>query len=178
MRRSKIISTFSPASNSESVIKELILAGVDVFRLNMSHGSHEQHKETIELIRQCSRDLKKITGILMDLQGPKIRVAAMDKPIQLDDGEIVIIGTEEDVKNHQTDLKKIPSGYKDLTKDLKPNCRVLFDDGKLVAKSIKKEGNCFQLEIISGGELKQKKGINLPDCRVLRRPSLKKIKRI
>ena len=125
-----------------------------------------------------SRDLKKITGILMDLHALKLGSQQWINLIQLNDGEIVIIGTEEDVKNHQTDLKKIPSGYKDLTKDLKPNCRVLFDDGKIVAKSIKKEGNCFQLEIISGGELKQKKELIFLTVESQPRPSPKKIKRI
>jgi len=159
-RRTKIIATLGPACKSEKKIAELMDAGVNVFRLNMSHGTHEEHKLSAERIRKISTRKKSHVAILMDLCGPKIRVG------EFENGEIILKPGENVVVSCSTSAGRegvIPSQYKSLYKDVKKNERILLDDGKLElrVKSIKgKEVNC---EVVYGGILKNKKGLNLPD---------------
>lgn len=168
MRRSKIIATLGPSSSSLEMIEDLARAGMNVARLNMSHGSHEDHAERIKNIREASKTIQRQIGVLMDLQGPKIRVSKIDENIRLKDGTTALIGTSVNLKkaNLADDVVQIPCGYTDLINDLKPGVRVLFDDGNLKAEAVKKVGDLFELKIIHGGELKSRKGINLPDCEV------------
>src|SRR6056297_3237679 len=158
-RRTKIIATLGPASNSESRIAQLIDKGVNVFRLNMSHGSHEEHRELAAKVRKVAQRKKQQIALLMDLCGPKIRVGVFENDqIKLNAGEDVVVSCS--VNTGRDGL--IPSQYKNLYKDVKRDDRILLDDGKLELKvtSIRqKEVHCT---VVYGGILKNKKGLNLP----------------
>jgi len=162
-RRTKIVATLGPASKSENRIAQLIEAGVNIFRLNMSHGSHEEHIQLAEKIRKISRRRKTHTAILVDLCGPKIRVG------RFEEGQIELATDDEVVISCAINLGRpglIPSQYKSLYKDVKKNQRILLDDGKLelVVLSVRdKEVRC---RVIYGGVLKDNKGLNLPDSHI------------
>src|SRR3954467_2343452 len=127
MRRAKIVCTLGPAVSSQEMIEKLLEAGMDVARLNFSHGSHEQHKEVIERIRAASLRVRKGVGILQDLQGPKIRTGKVkDNGIELDDGKEIEITTEETVVG-TPDL--ISTTYQHLATDVNVGDRILLDDG-------------------------------------------------
>ncbi len=167
-RRAKIVATLGPSSSTPEQIESLARAGMNVARLNMSHGSLEDHAKTIKSIRDVSKIIGRQIGILMDLQGPKIRVAQIDENIPLKNGDMAYIGTKENLAAaglKSTDIQ-IPSGYTDLVNDLHPDARVLFDDGNLKAKAVERVKDIYKLKIIQGGALKARKGINLPDCDV------------
>lgn len=164
MKKTKIVATIGPASNSREVLKELILAGVNVARLNFSHGTHEQHNEVINTIRGLSRELEKPVGILLDLQGPKIRTGkiAQGDSVLLEKGKTIKI-TSKDVKG-TTDV--ISTTYKNLPTDVKEGDSILLDDGLLELKVLGSDEDTVNCEIINGGHLKEKKGINLPGVNV------------
>ena len=167
-RRAKIVATLGPSSSSSEQIEALARAGLNVARLNMSHGSQEDHAKTIKKIRDVSKVIQRQIGILMDLQGPKIRVAKIDKNIMLGDGDIAYIGTRENLEAaglKDSDIK-IPCGYSDLVNDLFPEARVLFDDGNIKSVAVERVKDVYKIKLTQGGELKPRKGINLPDCKV------------
>ncbi len=162
-RRTKIIATLGTTSRSEKNISDLIDAGANVFRLNMSHGTHDEHRELASRVRKIARRKKMHVAILMDLCGPKIRVG------EFEGGEIELVSEEEVVVTCRKVIgreKLLPSQYKNLAKDVKKNERILLDDGKLElkVKSIKEQD--VICKVIYGGILKNKKGLNLPDSNI------------
>ena len=165
-RRAKIIGTLGPSSSTVEIIEKLIKAGLNVVRLNMSHGDHHFHENLIKNIRQVSRRLKKEVAILMDLQGPKIRVDKLKEPLELKSGEEWFIGETKSSPPKEALKKFIPTSYKDLVKDAEVGCSILFDDGLMEAKAQRKVGDFLVVKIIEGGFLKSNKGINLPDINV------------
>lgn len=167
-RRAKIVATLGPNTSSVDAIEKLARAGMNVARINMSHGDHETHAQTIKNIREASKKIQRQIGILMDLQGPKIRVSKLDKSIMLNEHDIAYLGTLENLEQAKLskDDIKIPSSYPDLVNDLFADARVLFDDGNIKAVALERIGDVFKIKISQGGELKQRKGINLPDCTV------------
>jgi pyruvate kinase len=169
MRKAKIVATIGPASQGLEVLTGLIDAGVNVCRMNMSHGDYDFHKNTISTIRKASSISGKTVAILMDLQGPKIRVDKLQAPIEIKSGEKYHIGLLE----HKVGENFIPTTYKNLVKDAKIDDRVLFDDGLLEAVVVDKTDETIEVKIITGGLLKSNKGINLPDTDVSA-PSLTK----
>ncbi len=163
-RRTKIIATVAPASDSEIMIKKLILSGVDVFRLNMSHGDHACHKKTFRLIRKVSAGMERHIPILMDLCGPKIRVGEFQSSqITLTEGSNITVTC----RNVMGDANTIPSQYQNLYKDVKPSQRILMDDGKLELRVEKIKDRKIKCSVIHGGVLKDHKGVNLPDTNTL-----------
>ena len=163
MRRAKIVGTLGPASNTKEVITQLIDSGLDVVRVNMSHGTYESQGTLIDTVREASLIAGREVGILLDLQGPKIRVDKLKEPLNLKAGEKWFIGPNSTVSPPNN---FIPTVYKDLVKDATDGCRILFDDGLLEARAISKTDSLLEIEIIVGGVLKSNKGINLPDCHV------------
>jgi pyruvate kinase len=164
IRRAKIIATIGPSSNTIEMLEKMILAGMNAARVNMSHGTYEAHEQSIKNIRQASKNTGKEIAILLDLQGPKIRVDKLPEPLQLNDGDVWVIGPSH-VKDQypQYEKKFIPTIYKDLVKDAHVGARILFDDGLIVAEAIEKEGNdILKIKVKVGGILKSNKGINLP----------------
>lgn len=162
-RRTKIIATLGPATKSEAKITQLIESGANIFRLNMSHGTHEEHFELSQKVRKVAKRKKMHIAILMDLCGPKIRVGKFkDDQIELIAGEKVVVSCS--AKTGEEGL--IVSQYKRLHNDVSAGDRILLDDGKLelLVKQVKeKEVNC---EVIYGGVLKNNKGLNLPDSKI------------
>lgn len=160
MRRTKIVATIGPASSSSDVLKDMIRAGVDVFRLNFSHGSQEEQKKRAELIRICSENMGRVVSILADLQGPKIRTEKfVDGKVQLIKGETFILDTSLD-KNAGT-AERVGITYKDLPRDVKPGDILLLDDGRVELEVQKVDGDEIHTTVMYTCELSNNKGINL-----------------
>ncbi|HBC75984.1 MAG: pyruvate kinase [Candidatus Wallbacteria bacterium GWC2_49_35] len=169
----KIICTIGPSSGNPATITRLMEAGMDVARLNFSHGTHESHLANITMIRQAAKELGCRTAILADLQGPKIRVSKLpdSKPITLTDGAEVTITTRENCFGPDI----IPTIYKNLPLDVKAGSTILLDDGLLELKVIEvKSATDILCRVTKGGLLKEKKGINLPDASVSAPPVTEK----
>ncbi len=158
--RTKIIATVGPSSASLPMLRKLAEAGVNTFRLNFSHGSHESHKLVIDWIKKIREELKTHIGILADLQGPKIRIGeVMDAPVFLKDGSEIILST---VKSN-SDAKRVFVNYKKFAKDVTVGDAVLIDDGQLELKVISTNNrDTVKCKVIHGGELNSRKGVNLP----------------
>lgn len=166
-RRAKIIATIGPSSNTVEMLEKMILAGMNAARVNMSHGTYEAHEQSIKNVRQASKNVGKEVAILLDLQGPKIRVDKLPEPLILNDGEIWVIGPSH-VKDQYPEYVKnfIPTIYKNLVKDAHVGARILFDDGLLEAEAIEKDREVLKIKVKVGGTLKSNKGINLPYVKV------------
>jgi pyruvate kinase len=168
-KRTKIVATVGPASDSFEKLLELAKAGVNVFRLNFSHGSHDNKKAVIDNIRKINKSQPFNIAILADLQGPKLRVGELtDGQIELVDGGEIIFTTEKSIGTKE----KIYVSYPALTTDVKVGERIFLDDGKMevMVKKILNEKEVL-VSITLGGMLSQKKGVNLPDSE-LTMPSL------
>lgn len=159
-RRTKIVCTLGPSSNTPEGIEGLFRAGMNVVRINFSHGSHEVHKRTIGYVRDVAKKYQYSIPVLMDLQGPKIRVGQMKDDAQiLTEGDMVKITTQ----NVEGTSKLIPIDYPNLAEDSKEGNQILIDDGLLELRIVKKEGVDLIAKVIVGGLLKSRKGVNLPD---------------
>ncbi|HVI02600.1 MAG TPA: pyruvate kinase, partial [Enhygromyxa sp.] len=168
-RRAKILGTLGPASNSEEMIGALFDAGLDAVRLNMSHGSHEDHALSYARVREQSSIRRKPIAVLADLQGPKIRVGRIPDPgMELAVGDSLVFLTDLDAP---IEPGRVGIDYPNLAKEAQPGERVLMDDGALEARITKIEGDEVHTEVVVGGLLKARKGVNLPDSK-LTLPSL------
>jgi len=168
-RRTKIVATIGPASSSKEMLKKLIQEGVDVCRLNFSHGSHEDHIKVINSIREIIEEINYPVAILADLQGPKIRIGNVkNNGIDLVDGEEIIMTT----KSIEGTAKKVSITYDTFPQDVRAGEKILVDDGKImlevVSSNFKDE---VVLKILHGGVLSSKKGVNLPNTKISQ-PSL------
>ncbi len=162
-RRTKIVATVGPACESEEMLGALIKAGVDVFRLNFSHGDHAAKSAVIRRIRDLSQRHEHAVAILGDLQGPKIRTGLMQGGgMQLVPGSEVVVTTREMMGQGNM----IPTIYQGLPKDVRPQDRILLDDGLMELKVIGVEGDDVRCLVVTGGLLKDRKGINLPGAKV------------
>ena len=162
-KRTKVIATVGPACNTEEKLWELVQAGVNIFRLNFSHGSHDVHLQVINNIRNINKKHGTNIAILQDLQGPKIRTGEIENNgVDLIPGEKITITTEKIIGN----AKKISTSYKLMPRDVKKGDDILIDDGNLQLKVLKVETEEIHCEVIYGGKLKSKKGINLPNTNV------------
>lgn len=167
MRRAKIVATIGPSSSSKEMLTALILEGVNVCRINMSHGTYEGHKTVIDNIRKASQETGYEVAILADLQGPKIRVDKLLVPLKLESGSEWVIGAsklKEAYPEYQD--KYIPTIYENLVSDCHDGARILFDDGLIIAEAVKRDRDVYKIKVKVGGILKSNKGINLPDCDV------------
>ncbi len=163
-KKTKIVATLGPASSSEEVIEKMMLAGVNVFRINFSHADHNDVKERIQIIRSLSEKHNAYVSILGDLQGPKLRVGVIEEGAEVHPGdEVEFITTAPFVG----DASKAYMTYKNFPKDVTPGERILLDDGKLifeVSATDKKEK--VTATVIQGGPFKSKKGVNLPNTNI------------
>ncbi|MBW2108750.1 MAG: pyruvate kinase, partial [Deltaproteobacteria bacterium] len=166
-RHAKVVATLGPASADVDRIAELILAGMSVARINMSHGNHDTHAALIENVRAASKKVDLEVAILLDLQGPKIRVDELADPLELAEGEIWVIGPTR-VRDTYPEYagRFIPTTYEDLVQDCSDGVRILFDDGLIVAQAVKRDREVYRIRILTGGTLGSHKGINLPDSRL------------
>lgn len=164
-RRAKIVCTIGPSCDSEEKLCALIRAGMDVARLNFSHGTHEEHGARIERIRSASRTCEKPVAILQDLCGPKIRAGKFNrKDPEFPTGSTAYL--VEAGKDPPTDPLEIPVQYEGLVQDLAPGDRVLVDDGQDVLSVVAIEGERVKVTVLSGGILRDRVGISLPSRRV------------
>lgn len=168
-RRAKIVATLGPASNTEGTFRALVRAGLDVARLNFSHGTHPEKLKLIEMVRKVSGEEGKNTCILGDLQGPKIRTGKLENrtPVQLEAGKKVTITPRDIPGNAQVLATTFPT----LAENLSSGARILLADGLIELRVIAVRGDDVECEIINGGLLGENKGINLPGIPV-RVPSL------
>ena len=161
--KTKIVATVGPVSSSPEMIQKLMKAGVDIFRLNFSHGENSQKLELIRIIRTVSDKLGRQAGILGDLQGPKIRTGKMaGDGMLLTKGQEVVITTDDVLGSEGV----IPTIYKSLPHDVHPGSRILLDDGLLELKVVALDGERVRCLVVAGGLLKNNKGINLPGVNV------------
>jgi len=158
-RRSKVVVTIGPVTQNERKIRELIQAGMNVARINFSHGTHSDHAESIRLIRKASRLLNIPVAILQDLQGPKIRTGEIrDGQVEIVAGQMLTITTQE----IEGDQNKVSVDFEDLPINVNPGNRILLDDGNLELKVISTGKHHVETEVVLGGTLKPHKGVNLP----------------
>ena len=163
-RRAKIVCTIGPASNSEEMIRELMLAGMDVARLNFSHGTHDDHAEVIRRLRKVAAELQRSICIMQDLQGPKIRTGLLvdHLPIALRTGQSVTITTGEVLGTSD----RIATTYRELAGDVKPGERILLSDGRIELEVVEVRGDDVVCRVLNGGMLGEHQGINLPGTNV------------
>jgi pyruvate kinase len=160
--KTKIVATVGPSSSSKEMLRALIKEGVDVFRLNFSHGTHEDHLKVILNVRELNSELGTKIALLQDLQGPKIRVNEMEPNVIIERGQDLIITTKEGLGNN----KIVSTSYKNLPKDCKVGDMILIDDGKIELKVKEVRNDEILTEVVYGGLLKSRKGINLPFTKV------------
>ncbi len=162
MRRAKIVGTMGPASSDPSTLEKLLGFGVDVARLNFSHGGHEDHAQVLDRLRAASRHLGKAVAVLQDLQGPKIRTGPLKvgkQGVVLEPGADIVITTEGEIAG---DAHLVSTTYPHLAEDVRPGDRLLVDDGLLELRVLSTDGVRARCEVIEGGVLGEHKGINLP----------------
>src|SRR5271170_1811418 len=159
-RRAKIICTIGPACNSEAAMRDLFRLGMDVARLNFSHGSHEEHARNIERLRRAADRENRTVCILQDLQGPKIRTGRLKGglAVTLKAGSRVTI-TPHDVEGTES---MISTTFQGLAREVGPGARILLSDGLIELRVLRAQGEDVECEVINGGSLGEHKGINLP----------------
>ena len=164
MKRTKIVATLGPASSDKAVLKQMFLEGLNVCRLNFSHGSYEDHAEVIKTIRELNDETGLNVAILADLQGPKIRTNEMENNgVLLENGKEITIITEKIVGT----AEKFSINYAKLPKDVNPGERILLDDGKIALEVVSTNKNDKIIaKIVHGGILSSKKGVNFPNTKI------------
>lgn len=155
----KIVSTLGPATFNEKMIRKLYKAGVTMFRINSSHDTVETHTRTLEIIRKIEKEENAIIPVLLDLQGPKIRIGQLENPISVTAGEIVKFKHNSKFEN---DI--IPVDYKGIANDVRTGEKILIDDGKIQLSVQKVEDNVVYAKVLTTGEIKPRKGLNIPGC--------------
>jgi len=163
MRRAKIVCTMGPAVESSEKVHELIAAGMNMARLNLSHGGYDEHQSRLDLVRSVAAETNQPIAILVDLQGPKIRLARfVNGPHDLARGDIFTI-TADEVEGTK---ERVGTTYKGLPGDCKPGDRILIDDGKVTVEVIEVKGNDVVTKVVEPGAVSNNKGINLPGVAV------------
>ncbi|OYU82841.1 MAG: pyruvate kinase [Flavobacterium sp. BFFFF2] len=163
-KKTKIVATLGPACSDKAVMKAMIDAGVNVFRINFSHADYEDVRLRIESIRELNKEYGYTTAILADLQGPKLRVGVMKEDVVVHKGDRITFTTAEDILGT---AERVYMNYKEFPKDVNPGERILLDDGKLIFEVVSTDRNTEVLAmVVQGGPLKSKKGVNLPNTKV------------
>ena len=164
IKKTKIVATLGPASSDRDTIKEMMIAGVNVFRINFSHADYEAAKQRIQLIRELNKELGFNVGVLADLQGPKLRVGKMKEGVVVETGDRVVFTTE---KVEEGTPEHVYMNYQSFPKDVNAGERILLDDGKLIFEVVSTDGKSEVVaSVIQGGPLKSNKGVNLPNTEV------------
>jgi pyruvate kinase len=161
-RKAKIVATLGPASSTRKQIEALFKAGADIFRLNLSHGTHEDHRARYDIIREIEDDLDRPIGVLVDLQGPKLRVGTFkDGGVELKAGQSFRFDLDS---KKPGDEKRAPLPHPEILEAVEPGSNLLLDDGR-IRVVVKKEGkDCIDCEVLTGGRLTDRKGVNIPDA--------------
>src|SRR6185436_10572306 len=163
MRRAKIIATIGPASESEDQLRKLMLAGMDVARVNMSHGERDHHGEIITRIRRVAAELDRPLGIMLDLSGPKIRTGKLKGgEALLEDGAETRITAEQ----IEGDASRFSASYAALAGEVRPGDRILLSDGEIELRALSTTGTDVIAQVVHGGKLGESKGVNLPGAQL------------
>ncbi|CAM4220157.1 pyruvate kinase [Gillisia hiemivivida] len=163
-KRTKIVATLGPATSEKSVLKDMLEAGVNVFRVNFSHADYEDVKERIKMIRELNEEFGYTAAILADLQGPKLRVGKMKEEVVVNPGDQIIFATGKEFKGTAS---RVYMNYAQFPRDVQPGERVLLDDGKLMFEIIStNKTDEVVAKVIQGGPLKSRKGVNLPNTKI------------
>ncbi len=163
-KKTKIVATLGPATNKKEVLRNMMNAGVDVFRINFSHANYEDVKERIELIRELNEELDHHTAILADLQGPKLRVGVMGGEVVVAPGDEILFVTGDPFEGN---TERVYMNYANFPQDVKPGELILLDDGKLIFEVLHTDGEKeVKAKVVQGGPLKSKKGVNLPNTNI------------
>jgi pyruvate kinase len=157
----KIVATVGPATRARDKIHALFDLGVDVLRINFAHGSHDEHAETVQWAREAGATSERPLAILADLAGPKIRIGALPAPVRLGDRAVIVLAPEASAVDGE-----LPTAYADLASDVVPGNRILLDDGLMELRVTAVKGDRVHTQVMRGGLLKEKKGMNLPGIRV------------
>jgi len=169
--KTKIVCTIGPASSSEEVIRQLVLAGMNVARINFSHGDFESHREVIQRVRKVAAELDRTIAILADLPGPKIRIGKLEKePIMLHKGNLVTLTVNEFPGN----AGRIPVSYKQLPESVSPGSLIYLSDGFIQLLCLEVSGKEVLCEVLIGGQLYSHKGLNLPGAKIFLDPVTEK----
>ena len=147
--RTKIVGTLGPSSTSREAIRGLVEAGLNVARINFSHGTHEQHAERINRVRELAAEMGRHVAILGDLQGPRIRIGALAAPVHLDQGADVVLVPESDP--FDVARRELPITYEALAQDVRPGDRILIDDGLIEVVVLDVDGRRVQARLVHGG---------------------------
>ena len=158
MRKTKIVCTIGPASDSPDVIAQLLKAGMNVARLNFSHGTHEEHLTRLKTLRKVAKEQGAVLGIMQDIQGPKIRIGDIPGKVMLEAGQTFVITTEECVGS----AERVSVNYQKLPQDVGPGNVIYLDDGLLKLEVTEVKGNDVYCQVVVGGELSSRKGVTLP----------------
>tara|TARA_B100001029_G_C15062765_1_gene460095 strand:- start:3152 stop:4579 length:1428 start_codon:yes stop_codon:yes gene_type:complete len=160
-KKTKIVATLGPSTDTPEIIETMILEGVDVFRINFSHADHSEVENRIKMVRKVSEKIQSNTSILADLQGPKLRIGSVEEGARVEPEEIIIFDSDQ---NFVGNKEKVYMNYKNFSQDVKPGERVLLDDGKLIFEVVSSDKKSkVKARVIQGGSLKSKKGVNLPN---------------
>lgn len=163
-KKTKIVATLGPACSTKEVLKNMVDAGVNVFRINFSHADYTDVSARIDMIRELNDEFGYTTSILADLQGPKLRVGVMKEDVVVSKGDKITFTTAEDILGT---AERVYMNYKEFPKDVNPGERILLDDGKLIFEVTKTDKNTeVEAVVVQGGPLKSKKGVNLPNTKV------------
>ncbi|MBT8177976.1 MAG: pyruvate kinase [Eudoraea sp.] len=163
-KKTKIVATLGPATSNKEILREMILAGVDVFRINFSHADYEDVRERIIMIRELNEELGIFTAILADLQGPKLRVGVMAGEVVVSPGDEITFETGEPFEG---DAERVYMNYSSFPRDVNPGEQILLDDGKLIFEILESDKKSkVKARVIQGGPLKSKKGVNLPNTNI------------
>ncbi|WP_108867738.1 pyruvate kinase [Aquimarina aquimarini] len=163
-KRTKIVATLGPATSSEEILKKMLEAGVNVFRINFSHADYNDVKERVKIIRKLSKEHGYNAAILGDLQGPKLRVGVMKGDIIVNDGDTINFVTGEPFVGT---AEQVYMNYESFPKDVKAGERILLDDGKLIFEVVSSnKKDTVKTKVIQGGPLRSKKGVNLPNTSI------------
>ena len=172
IKKTKIIATIGPSSSSSKTVEQMMLEGVDVFRINFSHAKHNEVKKTIKLIREIDKKLSLNTAIIADLQGPKLRIGKMEKNSSFNEGDKITIDSKSQLVGNS---KKLYVNYKNLAKDIKVGENILLDDGKIILKILStNKKDLLTAEVIQGGSIESNKGFNLPNTKITLSPLTEK----
>ena len=164
MVKTKIIATLGPSSNSYTVIRKMVIAGLDIVRLNFSHGNHEEHLHRLELVRQINKKYRRHIRIMQDLEGYRIRIGrfAAIKQKVLNKRTVVWLTKDPD----EGDPRMIPFDYESDLREIKPGQLIYIDDGNIILKVKHSSKKAIKTNVVEGGILKQRKGINIPGVRI------------
>lgn len=164
MKKTKVVCTMGPNTNDRELMRKLIQNGMDVARFNFSHGDHEEHKGRMDLLKQLREEEHANTAILLDTKGPEIRTGVLKdgKKVMLEAGQTFILTTEQ----IEGDEKRVSISYEGLTEDVDAGKTILIDDGLIGLKVVSKKGKDIVCEVVNGGELGEKKGVNVPNVPV------------